>query len=129
MEDEPETPAELADRLRQCDTRLGSACQLAADLLAAQQAEIERLHAQFEVAEAARFAAVSKAQWQAVTNRELNERADETARLHAALALAEAALADIGDADRKPGDDLAWCEARAAQDLPAVRAALAGLGA
>lgn len=46
-----------------------------------------------------------------------------------ALKTAEAALADIGDADREPGDDLAWCEARAAQDLPAVRAALAGLGA
>jgi hypothetical protein len=42
-----------------------------------------------------------------------------------ALKLAEAALADIGDADREPGDDLAWCEARAAQDLPAIRAAIA----
>lgn len=41
------------------------------------------------------------------------------------LRLAEAALADIGDADREPGDDLAWCEARAAQDLPAIRAAIA----
>jgi hypothetical protein len=39
---------------------------------------------------------------------------------------AEAALADIGDADREPGDDLAWCEARAAAALPSVRAALAG---
>ena len=46
-------------------------------------------------------------------------------RLRSALELAEAALADIGDADREPGDDLAWCEARAAQDLPTVRAALA----
>ena len=38
-----------------------------------------------------------------------------------ALELAEAGLADIGDADRKPGDDLAWAEARAAQDLPRIR--------
>jgi hypothetical protein len=41
-----------------------------------------------------------------------------------ALELAEAALADIGDADREPGDDLAWAEARAAQDLPRIRAVL-----
>jgi hypothetical protein len=44
----------------------------------------------------------------------------------AALKTAEAALSDIGDSDREPGDDLAWCEARAAQALPAVRAALKG---
>lgn len=42
-----------------------------------------------------------------------------------ALSTAEAALADIGDADREPGDDLAWCERRAAQALPHVRVALA----
>lgn len=41
-----------------------------------------------------------------------------------ALATAEAALADIGDADRDPGDDVAWCEARAAEALPEVRATL-----
>jgi hypothetical protein len=41
-----------------------------------------------------------------------------------ALELAEAALADIGDADREEGDDLAWAEARAAQDLPRIRQAL-----
>lgn len=46
-------------------------------------------------------------------------------RLAEALRIAEAALADIGDADREPGDDLAWCERRAAQALPAIRAALA----
>ena len=64
----------------------------------------------------------------------LREAADEIERLSAyaevvtdALKTAEAALSDIGDADREPGDDLAWCEARAAQDLPTVRAALAGL--
>ena len=45
-----------------------------------------------------------------------------------ALELAEAALADIGDADREDGDDLAWAEARAAQDLPRVRAVLARWG-
>jgi hypothetical protein len=45
-----------------------------------------------------------------------------------ALELAEAALADIGDAEREPGDDLAWAEARAAQDLPRIRAALARWG-
>lgn len=46
------------------------------------------------------------------------------AQAQAALVIAEAALADIGDADREPGDDVAWCEARAAQALPEVRAAL-----
>jgi hypothetical protein len=45
-----------------------------------------------------------------------------------ALELAEAALADIGDADRESGDDLAWAEARAAQDLPRIRAVLARRG-
>lgn len=41
-----------------------------------------------------------------------------------ALKKAEAALADIGDGERLPGDDVAWCEARAAEALPVVRAAL-----
>ena len=45
------------------------------------------------------------------------QRADRL-KLYAALHTAEAALADIGDADRNPGDDVAWCEARAAQALP-----------
>ena len=44
-----------------------------------------------------------------------------------ALILAEAALSDIGDADREPGDDLAWCEARAALAIPACRKTLAEL--
>jgi hypothetical protein len=52
------------------------------------------------------------------------ERLAKMAR--AALETAEAALADIGDATREPGDDLAWCERRAAQALPEVRAALKG---
>lgn len=49
-------------------------------------------------------------------------------RLAEALRTAEAALADIGDADREPGDDVAWCERRAAQALPMVRALLRDLG-
>ena len=44
--------------------------------------------------------------------------------LQSALRYGEAALADIGDSEREPGDDLAWCEARAAKALPAIRAAL-----
>lgn len=51
----------------------------------------------------------------------------EIERLRDTLAYAEAALADIGDADREPGDDLAWCEARAAGALPRVRAVVAAL--
>ena len=47
-----------------------------------------------------------------------------SAGLRSALKTAEAALADIGDATREPGDDLAWCERRAAQALPEVRKAL-----
>jgi hypothetical protein len=38
-----------------------------------------------------------------------------------ALRFAEAALADIGDAEREPGDDLQWCENRAAAALPRIR--------
>jgi hypothetical protein len=48
----------------------------------------------------------------------------EVERLRTALKLAEAALSDIGDADREPGDDVAWCERRAAEPLPIVRSAL-----
>lgn len=48
--------------------------------------------------------------------------------LLAALAYAEAALSDIGDADREPGDDLAWCENRAAQALPRIRKLLTAHG-
>ena len=58
------------------------------------------------------------------------ERAAELIRevnaaLVKALREAEAALADIGDAEREEGDDVAWCERRAAEPLPAIRAALA----
>lgn len=68
---------------------------------------------------------------QAEFNRKWTEQKDRAEAAEASLALmvealtvAEAALADIGDADREPGDDLAWCEARAARALPAVRALL-----
>ena len=56
--------------------------------------------------------------------RELRLRAIN-AQLLEALELAEAGLSDIGDADREPGDDLAWCERRAAGPLPVIRAAIA----
>lgn len=46
--------------------------------------------------------------------------------LYNVLYHAEAALADIGDAAREPGDDLKWCERRAAKALPPIRAALRG---
>lgn len=49
---------------------------------------------------------------------------DDRDRLLDALAYAEAALGDIGDA----GDDLAWCENRAAQALPRVREVLLAHG-
>lgn len=54
----------------------------------------------------------------------IGELEEQKAELVEALLKAEAALADIGDADREPGDDLAWCEERAAKDLPEVRSAL-----
>ena len=44
-----------------------------------------------------------------------------------ALVTAEAGLADIGDADREPTDDLAWCEERAAQALAKPRQAITAL--
>jgi len=53
------------------------------------------------------------------------ESARELRKLRDSLREAEAALADIGDADREPCDDVAWCERRAASALPNVRAALA----
>lgn len=56
--------------------------------------------------------------------REDAPRGGELAAITQALRLAEAALSDIGDADREPGDDIAWAERRAAQALPAARAGL-----
>ena len=77
-------------------------------------AELRRLHE--ECNEQARLLGMS-------AERELRLRAI-TAQLLEALELAEAGLADIGDADREPGDDLAWCERRAAEPLPVIRAAI-----
>jgi len=48
----------------------------------------------------------------------------EVERLKADLRFAEAALADIGDAEREEGDDIAWCERRAAKALPRIRATI-----
>ena len=58
--------------------RLIAACNPAA--LAELLAELDRLRAALEVSEAASKAAVSKAQWRAVTNRELNQLRDELTR-------------------------------------------------
>jgi hypothetical protein len=109
----------LIDRLRQhaqlhkqCTVQDDEQSMFANDLLAAVE-EIDRLR---EVVEGAAAADEFKDSPGAM------DRLAEYAR--AALKTAEAALADIGDADREAGDDLAWCERRAAQALPAVRAAL-----
>jgi len=57
--------------------------------------------------------------------RERDEALVSVDTLRAAIKTAEAALADIGDSDHEPSDDLAWCERRAQQALPVVRFALA----
>lgn len=46
---------------------------------------------------------------------------DDRDQLLEVLSYAECALGDIGDADREPGDDLEWCERRAAAALPRIR--------
>jgi hypothetical protein len=46
---------------------------------------------------------------------------DDREDLLNALSYAEAALGDIGDAEREPEDDLEWCERRAAEALPRIR--------
>jgi hypothetical protein len=53
---------------------------------------------------------------------------DDRDRLLDALSYAECALGDIGDADREPGDDLEWCERRAAAALPRIRKLLLAHG-
>ena len=58
-------------------------------------------------------------------HRELTAALAREAGLREALRIAEAALSDIGDAEREEGDDLAWCERRASEAIPIVRAALA----
>ena len=61
----------------------------------------------------------------ATATRERDEARVSVAMLWAAAKLAESALADIGDSDHEPTDDLAWCELRAQRTLPVVRFALA----
>ena len=61
----------------------------------------------------------------ATATRERDEVRISVAMLWAAAKLAESALADIGDSDHEPTDDLAWCELRAQRTLPVVRFALA----
>lgn len=53
---------------------------------------------------------------------------DDRDQLLDALSYAESALSDIGDADREPGDDLEWCEGRAAAALPRIRKLLKAHG-
>lgn len=53
---------------------------------------------------------------------------DDRNQLLDALSYAECALGDIGDADREPGDDLEWCEGRAAAALPRIRELLLAHG-
>jgi len=60
---------------------------------------------------------------------EIDRLRARVAELERALHTAEAALADIGDADREPGDDVAWCERRAADALPSIRSVLSKDGA
>lgn len=53
---------------------------------------------------------------------------DDRDQLLDTLSYAEGALSDIGDADREPGDDLEWCEGRAAEALPRIRKLLKAHG-
>lgn len=53
---------------------------------------------------------------------------DDRDQLLGVLSYAECALGDIGDADREPGDDLEWCEGRAAEALPRIRKMLLAHG-
>lgn len=53
---------------------------------------------------------------------------DDRDQLLGVLSYAECALGDIGDADREPGDDLEWCERRAAEALPRIRELLLAHG-
>ena len=53
---------------------------------------------------------------------------DDRDQLLDTLSYAESALGDIGDADREPGDNLEWCEGRAAAALPRIRKLLLAHG-
>lgn len=105
----------LADAIWPFDDGIDNNLSMAAAELRRLSAEVDeqcRLNGMGSEREAALMARVDRLR---AVNAELLE----------ALRLAEAGLADIGDADREPGDDLAWCERRAAEPLPAVRAAIA----
>lgn len=65
--------------------------------------ELDALRARVEVSEAASEAAVSKAQWQAVTNAELNELTATNCALRARLKVAEALLAEAHKQPRLAG--------------------------
>lgn len=72
-----------------------------------------------------KLAARNQAQIVTKIARERDEARVSVDTLRAAIKTAEAALADIGDSDHEPTDDLAWCERRAQQAFPVVRFALA----
>ena len=117
------TPCVSIGSMRFCkaDADLAAAAPAMRDSIAALLAHIEAQQAEW----AEQFALRGKAE--AERDRALAREAEKDRRIAAlegALRTAEAALADIGDAEREPDDDLAWCEARAAAALPAVRAAL-----
>lgn len=59
----------------------------------------------------------------------LKKSSKDSKDLILALQHAEVALADIGDAEREPGDDVKWCESRAAEVLPIIRRTLDKFGA
>lgn len=112
---------DLVERLNDPWQHSEELCREAAACIAALTATVERrgrmhksLSKRFAEANSARKAAEAE-------NARLRAR---LARMEGALRTAEAALADIGDAEREPNDDLAWCERRAADALPWVRAAL-----
>lgn len=62
-----------------------------------------------------------KAQWRSVEDYALAIAAPD---LLAALRIAEAALADIGDSEGDPAPTAEWCEGRAYRVLATIRAAL-----
>lgn len=100
-------------------------CSEAADALDAQAAELDQWRNMvWALARVLNCLPSTYADANAHVYKAAEKQAAEIAALRDVLSYAEAALADIGDADREPGDDLAWCEARAAEALPRVRAAL-----
>ncbi len=107
--------------LRLADAMEGDDMEYPDDLVVA--AELRRLHALASLSYDERCAKLHAENEE--LSRALALQGKVMRQLAEALELAEAGLADIGDADREPGDDLEWCERRAAQPLPVIRAALA----